>query len=294
MRIFLLFFIALHLWGFDSDIGKLKDYKAINIDFVQDKTPYIAIRSWKQNNQNYYLVLNESLMITKIIKVLPRPKQIKDTAFDKIKKSLLSEPSKLHNFGITTPENSKLYLTIDMCPSSKKGYEKKLFLFLKRSNSVANISISGKWMLGHKRDFDELLQSGLRIRWINHSFSHYYDRKQKNWSKNFMLKNPDAFDSEIMKTEKLLIINHQTPSVFFRFPGLVSDKNLVDRLIMTYNLLPLGTNNWLNVNRKLIQKSQIILVHGNLNEHHGIVLFFDQNQSGKHILRLKIFLLDKI
>lgn len=282
MKFLILLFLALRLWGFESNTDTLKEYKVIDVEFVKYQMPYVAIRSWKEGNGMHYLVVNESTMRTRIIQTLPKSLQMNKTEFKKIKNALLHQHEKLHNFGIIAPENNNLYLTIDMCPSHKIGYENKLFSFLKQSNSTANISMSGMWMLGHQGDFDALVHSGLKIRWINHSFTHYYDKKQKDWSKNFMLKDPSTFDSEVLKTEKLLIVNHQTPSVFFRFPGLISDKFLIKKLIMTYNLLPLGTNNWLNVSNKKIQKGEIILVHGNLNEHRGIKLFFDQNQSRKY------------
>ncbi|WP_331774117.1 hypothetical protein [Sulfurospirillum sp. 1612] len=285
MRFVTIFLLILPLWGFESVMESIQNYHVVDTDFWRHKTPYKAIRTWHIKQEQYYLVVNQNNLKTEIIKAplvdIMKKKTIA-TPFMALKEKLLKQAPKLHNFGITSPQNNQDFLTIDMCPSSKKGYEKKLFRFLEKSGSVANISISGKWMLGHSHDFDALIKSALKVRWINHSFSHYYDRNEKDWSKNFMLKNPEAFDAEIIKTEKLLIINHQTPSVFFRFPGLISDATLVHKLIKTYNLLPLGTNNWLNVSNKKIEKGEIILVHGNKNEHRGITLFFDQNQSNKY------------
>lgn len=281
MKFFIFLLMLSSLWGFESDVSKLRNYQPIDVDFILNKNVFKAIRSWRDEGQTYFLVLNQKTLITHITKTLPLPQKMKNSPFSTYKAQLLSLPYQRHNFGITKPLNDKLFLTMDMCPSKKIGYEKELFTFIKQSRSVANIAITGQWMLKHKKDFDELAMSGLQIRWINHSFSHYYDRKEKDWSKNFMLKNPKEFDYEVLETEKLLIINHQVPSIFFRFPGLVSSKELTDKLIQKFSLLPLGTNNWLNVSKKKITNGEIILLHGNLNEHNGIVRFFNQRQEDK-------------
>ena len=59
-------------------------------------------------------------------------------------------------------------------------------------------------------------------------------------------------DYEILQTERLLIANGGTPSVFFRFPGLVSNSPLMDA-VRRHHL--------------------IVLVHPNGNEEAGLDRF---------------------
>lgn len=88
-----------------------------------------------------------------------------------------------------------------------------------------------------------------------------------------MLHDVNSFEEEILEVEKMLILNGELPSILFRFPGLISNKNLIENLVKKYSLIPLGTNNWLAKEEKSIESGDIILVHGNLNEHKGIEIF---------------------
>jgi hypothetical protein len=69
-----------------------------------------------------------------------------------------------------------------------------------------------------------------------------------------------------------MIENGMTPSVFFRFPGLVSDSVLF-RKITAYGLIPVGTDAWL-AKKQSPKSGSIVLVHANGNEPYGIQRFF--------------------
>jgi hypothetical protein len=62
-----------------------------------------------------------------------------------------------------------------------------------------------------------------------------------------------------------------TPSVFFRFPGLVSDNSEFMR-VLAYGLIPVGSDAWLAKKQKPGPGS-IVLIHGNGNEPLGIKKF---------------------
>ena len=162
-----------------------------------------------------------------------------------------------------------------MCPSSKKGFEKSFFKkIIKDSNkkTAIAIAITNKWIKTHKKDFEWILENKnyFDITWINHSSTHYYDKNEKDLEKNFILHHTNNFEVEILEVEKMLILNGEIPSLLFRFPGLVSNKYLIEELIKKYSLIPIGTNNWLAKEEKSIETGDIILIHGNLNEHKGI------------------------
>jgi hypothetical protein len=167
-------------------------------------------------------------------------------------------------------------LTIDLCPSHLP-LDRVVFLDLIKEIGVAekpvpvSISVTGIWINEHPKDFewlDSLDKSGqLSILWINHSYNH---RTYKNvpLSSNFLLAPGTDVKSEVLKLEILLLEKGITPSVFFRFPGLVSDKDIYDK-ILGYGLIPAGSDAWLAKGQWPFNGS-IVLIHANGNEPLGI------------------------
>jgi hypothetical protein len=217
-------------------------------------------------------------------------KDIADTPYIRLIQHCTSEPYPLQNDGIKHALGTVdgFFLTVDMCPSSRT-FEKTFFQ--KLANLMPNsapfevgISISGLWMLGHPEEFawlcEQQEQGRLRITWINHTFRHLYF-KDLPLEKNFMRFNPIMVDTsansmfaeaslqdEELLAEQLLLEHGQLPSVFFRFPGLVSDKALI-HCLGNLGLIPLGADAWLAKGEQP-QLGSIILVHGNGNEQPGI------------------------
>ena len=76
---------------------------------------------------------------------------------------------------------------------------------------------------------------------------------------------------EILDTERLLIANGETPSLFFRFPGLVSSDPLMET-VRRFHLVTLGADAWLAIGQKPGPGS-IVLVHPNGNEPEGLRRF---------------------
>ena len=189
-------------------------------------------------------------------------------------------PFPISNNGLTHAIVSRpqLYLTADLCPSHKP-LDRSLFENLTHDKNVAvpmAINVSGNWIRKHEEDFQWLRakeQSGaLRITWANHSDTHPYVPHIPD-TRNFLLSPGVNFDSEIFGVEKLLFSHGVVPSVFFRFPGLVSDQKLVQRLA-ELGLIPLGADAWLALGQP-IHNGSVILIHANGNEPLGIHLLFE-------------------
>ena len=66
----------------------------------------------------------------------------------------------------------------------------------------------------------------------------------------------------------LLLENGLIPSPFFRFPGLVADGGLLEKL-RQLSLIPIGSDAWLAKGENPANGS-FILVHGNGNEPQGV------------------------
>ncbi|RXJ88072.1 polysaccharide deacetylase family protein [Arcobacter sp. CECT 8985] len=260
--------------------SQIKDYQVVSGSFFYQNSYYSFLRSFYHDKKKYFLVVDENSLKTKLFKLSDLKAIIllnnKKTRYKKLLKKYSMASSKLQNFGITSLHTKDVYLTADLCPSSKKGYEDRFIkYFIKRyyKNKPLKITffVSGRWIQKHKKEFYELISfqksKKLDITWGNHTFTHYYNPHLR-FDKNFILKKGTNLKKEILKVEKILLENDVLPSILFRFPGLVSDKKS-EKFINTLGLLPVGTNAWLAKNQN-IHDGSVILIHGNKNEPLGI------------------------
>lgn len=167
-------------------------------------------------------------------------------------------------------------LTIDLCPSHKPLdriiFNSLISAFGKTEKPIPlSLSISGRFMLTHRANIDwlkSLEKAGdLSITWINHTYNHHYSPVVL-LQENFLLMPGTDICFEILGTEVAMLQHGLVPSVFFRFPGLVSDKAVVDK-VLTYGLIPVGSDAWLAKGQQTTPGS-IVLIHGNGNEPIGV------------------------
>lgn len=166
------------------------------------------------------------------------------------------------------------YLTADLCPSHKtldKDFFERLLLTAKSLPVPIGLSISGKWLVHHHDEFVWLKslieKKSLDVTWINHSDTHPYKPGVPD-EENFLRMKGVDMHQEILNLEKLLISQGVTPSVFFRYPGLISDPSLMDEMLR-YALIPIDADAWISKGQSPIGGS-IILVHANGNERGGL------------------------
>jgi hypothetical protein len=270
-----LFFLLL-TFAFISEAA-IQNYHPVFASAIDTKgDQLVAIRNYQLDHTNYFLTVNPNNLQTTIIPANQLTlnsvnlNKLSATPYFKLLKKYSQPPYKLQNYGHTHALHpvTGIFLTVDLCPSTKP-FEKELFTSIQGPIAIA---ISGRWLLQHPDEFNWLIaQKNIRITWVNHSFTHPY---QPNipLAKNFLLSDPGNFDYEVLATEELLIANNQTPSIYFRFPGLVANKQLIKKL-NKLGLVPLGADAWLAKNEKA-QNGSIILVHGNGNEHLGVTMLF--------------------
>jgi hypothetical protein len=181
----------------------------------------------------------------------------------------------LENAGLRHGAAAGAFVTGDLCPS-RKPLDRRFFekLMTTGKSVPVALSISGLWLLRHADDFhwlmDKSAAGALDIVWTNHSYHHPYAKGRPDDQTFMMTKGLDA-DYEILETERLLIANGGVPSVFFRFPGLVSSSPLMDAVRRSH-LIVLGTDAWLAKGQRPGAGS-IVLVHPNGNEEGGIDRF---------------------
>jgi hypothetical protein len=188
-------------------------------------------------------------------------------------------------------------LTVDLCPSHKP-LDRALFSTLTTAMGRVErpvplaVAITGRWIFEHEADLrwlKGLIDSGaISVTWINHSFNHTVAKNQKIRS-NFLLAKGTNLHHEILHNEVVMLRNGLTPSVFFRFPGLVSDPAVYDSVVAV-GLIPVGTDAWLAKNQWPTDGS-IVLVHGNGNEPLGVKRFIKLLKDKESSITSKSWLL---
>ena len=181
----------------------------------------------------------------------------------------------LENAGLVRGARPGAFVTGDLCPS-KRPLDRGFFAALEATGPRAPValSISGLWLTRHAADFRWLTEKrdagALDIVWVNHTFTHPYRRERPDAS-NYLLSARVDPEREILDTERLLIADGETPSLFFRFPGLVSSDPLM-ATVRKFHLVTLGADAWLAIGQKPGPGS-IVLVHPNGNEPEGLRRF---------------------
>jgi hypothetical protein len=273
--------------------GHVKDYRAFLglATSRQSHKTLLVLRTFSSGGERRCLVLDPGTLVTSIrpasdfgIEAASREavaKRFEHTAYFEALRDGLANAAATQNAGLTHLLSSPpgVVLTIDLCPS-RKPLDHGLFAELirefgkeERPVPVA-VAVTGVWMAEHGPDLEFLKgleKSGdISATWINHSYHHRWDRSLA-LKENFLLEKGTDVASEILLTEAAMIERGLTPSVFFRFPGLVSDRELVS-LVESYGLIPVGSDAWLGKNQRP-KEGSIVLVHGNGNEPIGIARF---------------------
>jgi hypothetical protein len=262
--------------------------------FPQD---WMILRRFENEGKTFYLLVNPQTLATKIdetnfyevksMTIAEARTFFKNTPYQKALQKAESQSVKLQDAGIESgvPKEMGISLTADLCPSHRP-LDRRIFTdiiteFKKVEHPVPiALSITGIWMRQHQQDLEWLKQlqqnQEIYITWINHSFNHRVSLKAP-LKDNFLLEPGTDINYEVLETEKSMLKNGLLPSVFFRFPGLVSDKQLVYQ-VTDFGLIPVGTDAWL-AKGQAPQAGSIVLIHGNGNEPVGVNDFIKLLQS---------------
>lgn len=194
-----------------------------------------------------------------------------------------SRPPALVNAGLIHGKGAGSYVTGDLCPSQKpldRDFIEEVAA--QGPGTPLTLAVSGGWIAHHGADFawlQEKRRSGaLAITWADHSYSHPFVPGLKD-GQNYLLRPGVDLDREIFETEKILVAHGETPSVFFRFPGLVSDAALLEKL-RERHLVALGADAWLALGPPP-RDGSVVLVHPNGNEPGGLKIFSRLLKSGR-------------
>jgi hypothetical protein len=266
----------------------IKNYTVYYASAKRGNTDWLALRRFENNGKTYLLLVDPDELETKVDEAslytlnpmtiakarLYYYKSSYETAIRKAEQDSKS----IQDAGIQggMPSETGITLTADLCPSHRP-LDRRIFTaifeqFKKVEQPVpVALSITGIWMREHPQDLEWLKEMNIKgeiaITWVNHSFNH---RVSKNvpLKENFLLQPGTDINFEVLGTEQAMLKNGLLPSVFFRFPGLVSDQRLIYN-ITDFGLIPIGSDAWLAKGQQAGPGS-IVLIHGNGNEPIGV------------------------
>jgi hypothetical protein len=275
-------------------------------NFPQD---YMILRQFENEGKTYFIMVNPQTLETridqtkiyqvKLMTLIEARAFFKVTPYIKAINKAEKQSKHIQNAGIESgmPKETGISLTADLCPSHRP-LDKRIFTdifkeFQKVERPVpVALSVSGIWMLQHSQDLEWLKQMQvdheIYITWINHSYNHRVSTKLP-LKENFLLEPGTDINYEVLETEKAMLKNGLLPSIFFRFPGLVSDQQLVYK-ITDFGLIPIGSDAWLAKGQQS-QPGSIVLIHANGNEPVGVNDFIKLIQSKTQSIAKKQWLL---
>lgn len=255
--------------------------------------PFVLLRKFTKENTTYYFGAHTSTLKTALFSHFTPAPCDPSCPYETLKAQALQNNHPI-NGGITQGKPHGMALTIDMCPSSKSGFEAHFYETLThyRSGMPIGVSITGRWIMQHRVAFEQLFaweKSGaLAISWINHGMNHPYDAKIEV-AHNFINLPHVEFDAEVIELEKMLFDLGVLPSIFYRFAGLVANEKAHEKLISHYGLIPLGSQAWLAKEQEA-KNGSIILVHGNRNEPQGITKALELLKTNPSIISIEALL----
>jgi hypothetical protein len=289
-RLALLLAVVLALWPAAMSKGSIRtgavaDYEVV-FQWVHapSGTRFLAIRRFVRESRPYLLLVNPQTLESSVQRATTLTVEgpadldgVRETPFGRALLRYTAPPYRLRNYGATHAVHSVdgMYLTVDLCPSTKP-LDRAIFRQARNGTESpapipVAIAISGRWMEHHPEDLawlqEQVGRQRLEIIWVNHSYDHPHTPKVP-LEHNFLLAPGVNFHAQVLRTEVALLERRLVPSPFFRFPGLVANAELIDQL-RALSLIPVGTDAWLAKGQRP-RSGSFILVHGNGNEPAGV------------------------
>lgn len=266
----------------------IKNYTIYTGVIKAERNELLILRKLEKQGQVFYVAVNPQTLNTQLLPASSgllkqmswKDAQLyfKNTPYVKALLAAGQQAIALQDAGLTHgfPKEKGITLTIDLCPSHKPLdriiFNQLITEFKKIEQPVpVALSITGRWMLTHGEDLnwlkDLVARKEIDITWIDHSYNHHFSLTAP-LKTNFLLEPGTDMNFEILGTELAMLQHGLLPSVFFRFPGLVSDQQVVDK-VLAYGIIPIGSDAWLAKGQKPASGS-IVLIHGNGNEPVGV------------------------
>lgn len=289
LSLFLLAFLLISSISFSQVYyTAIKNYTIYYASAKRANTDWLALRRFENDGKTYLLLVDPDELETKVdeaslyalnpMTIAKARLYYYKSSYETALRKAEQDSKSIQNAGIQSgmPKETGITLTADLCPS-RRPLDRRIFTsifeeFKKVEQPVPiALSITGIWMRDHQKDLQWLKQLNIKgeiaITWINHSYNHRLNMKLP-LKENFLLEPGTDINFEVLGTEQAMLNNGLLPSVFFRFPGLVSDQQLIYK-ITAFGLIPIGSDAWLAKGQQA-QPGSIVLIHGNGNEPTGV------------------------
>ncbi|MEZ0541816.1 polysaccharide deacetylase family protein [Fibrella arboris] len=248
----------------------------------------MVLRQWRQEGQVRYLLADPQTLKTSVatlpvaaVRPLSWPallQAVDHTPYGRAMRLEQQRDGALQDAGLERADTTErgFSLTVDLCPSTKpltrSVFDALIQAFEPSEKPIpVTITITGLWMASHQADLTYLktlvARGDLAITWVNHSYHHRFDPRRP-LPVNFLLEPNTNIRDEVLLNEQAMLKNGLTPSAFFRFPGLISDKLVFDE-VLSFGLLPIGSDAWL-AKKQTPRPGSLVLIHANGNEPLGI------------------------
>lgn len=287
----------------------ISDYKILNGYYAWGEKKYVILRTFNQDNQKFYFSVDAESLQTQIIPAkqvnaklqnwAKLSDELNETPYFKAINQAQKQSYNLQDSGITHgyPQEKGIALTVDLCPSHKPFDRIMITQLLSEFNDIEKpiplaLSVTGLFLKNHQPDIEWLKnlirEKQISITWINHTYHHRFDPKLP-LNENFILEKGTNLNDEVMQNEVAMLEQNLLPSVFFRFPGLVSSHEVFEQ-ITAFGLIPIGSDAWLAKGQNA-KSGSIVLIHGNGNEPLGIKDFIALLRTKKSEVLQKEWLL---
>jgi hypothetical protein len=271
--------------------AEVRDYRPVFQECRKADTMRLAIRRMEIDGAAMLLTVDPATLATSLEREQDwscadtGDERQKDTRYIRAIRSsgVARQSAVIVNGGLIHGAAAGSFVTGDLCPS-RRPLDRAFLEKLKATGSPAPVAlaISGLWLTRHQADFQWLRAQeragALSITWVDHSYHHQYE-PGRPLAENFLLTQGVDMQAEILDTERLLIASGETPSVFFRFPGLISNQATM-QAAQADHLIVLGADAWLAKTQRA-GPGGIILVHVNGNEAAGLEIFSTLLAAGK-------------
>lgn len=269
--------------------GGIADYR-VTFQWVHapSGSRFIAVRRFVRAGASYFLLVNPQTFESSVARASAVASDgpatfdgLRETPFGHALLRYTAPPYRLRNYGAIHAMHSVdgMYLTVDLCPTTKPMDRALFEQTLEEEGPLSTplpiaVAITGQWMERHPQDLiwleEQVRDHHLAITWVNHSYDHPYTPTIPA-DNNFLLSPGVDFRAQVLRTEVALLERGLVPSPFFRFPGLVSNSEMIEQL-RALSLIPLGSDAWLAKGQRA-REGSFILVHGNGNEPLGVSRF---------------------
>ena len=263
----------------------------------------VGLRRFEQGGQPWYLPVDPATLKTRVVADDGRAiatdwAAVRATPYGRALFASEQHDTALEDSGIThlLPSASGVVLTVDLCPS-RKHFDFHIIDALLRDVAPAErpvpvaFSVSGVWLREHPDDLARLAAmdgKDLAITWVNHSMHHRYDPKVPV-ADTFLLTPGTDVRAEVLDAEVVMLEAGLTPSIYFRFPGLVSDRAVVERVVALGQVV-VGSDAWL-AKGEAARRGSIVLIHGNGNEPVGVADLVKLLERSRTSIERRSFLL---